>query len=223
MGLSSSKDEAIRGEIGCDSIGTVPCSESSSLMCFEGVCALFVAETEKRCVERCKCYPGYFGEHCQFRDSSILATAGIVGGIIGIFLLIFIGSIIWCCWYTACQSRRKRRRLNQECEREQNLPTDIESNPHLNDASNQRSQSEYSADRPRSGYYEHELCDSINNGNNGRINSNAANIDRLETADSLDSIREATCLLASHQTDHQTTAISMKLPIPHQKTSASPG
>ncbi|VDK23675.1 unnamed protein product [Taenia asiatica] len=204
MGLSSSKDEAIRGEIGCDSIGTVPCSESSSLMCFEGICALFVAETEKRCVERCKCYPGYFGEHCQFRDSSILATAGIVGGIIGIFLLILIGSVIWCCW----------RRLNQECEREQNIPTDIESNPHLNNAPTQRSQSEHLADRPRSGYYEHELCGDMDN---------AANIDRMETADSLDNTREATHLLACHQTDYETTETSIKPPTSHQETSASPG
>ncbi|KAL5970772.1 hypothetical protein TSMEX_001494 [Taenia solium] len=166
MGLSSSKDEAIRGEIGCDSIGTVPCSESSSLMCFEGICALFVAETEKRCVERCN------------------------------------------------QSRRKRRRLNQECEREQNIPTDIESSPHLNNASTQRSQSERLADRPRSGYYEHELCGDMDN---------AVNIDRMETADSLDSTREATRLLACHQTDHETTEISKKPPTSHRETSASPG
>nr|CDS19798.1 epidermal growth factor [Echinococcus granulosus] len=221
MGLSSSKDEVIRGEIGCDSIGTMQCSETSSLMCFEGICALFIAETEKRCVERCKCYPGYFGEYCQFRDSSIFATAGIVGGIIGIFLLIFLGSLIWCCWYLTCHSRRKRHRLNQEWEREQNNPTDIESNPHLSNAPNQRSQSEHLADRPRSGYYEHELCGDMDNGNNG--NDSAVNIDRMETAENPDSTRETSHLLAYDETDHQAMEISIKPPSSHQETSASPG
>ncbi|EUB57446.1 hypothetical protein EGR_07688 [Echinococcus granulosus] len=167
MGLSSSKDEVIRGEIGCDSIGTMQCSETSSLMCFEGICALFIAETEKRCVERCK------------------------------------------------------HRLNQEWEREQNNPTDIESNPHLSNAPNQRSQSEHLADRPRSGYYEHELCGDMDNGNNG--NDSAVNIDRMETAENPDSTRETSHLLAYDETDHQAMEISIKPPSSHQETSASPG
>uniref|UniRef100_A0A5K3F1E8 EGF-like domain-containing protein n=1 Tax=Mesocestoides corti TaxID=53468 RepID=A0A5K3F1E8_MESCO len=192
MGGSASKDEAIRGEIGCDSIGTVLCSEPNSLECFEGVCALFVAETEKRCVERCKCYPGYFGSNCQFRDSSLFATAGIVGGIIGIFVLIFIASVIWCCW----------RRLNGCQERGPNGPGRNVFRPLSNTAPDPESQSHNSLNRPRSGLYEHEL--------NGDFNNDLI-IDQNRAAIGPDGTRETAHLLEFDGTDGRGNPTS-----PHQ-------
>ncbi|VDN99519.1 unnamed protein product [Rodentolepis nana] len=58
MGANTSKDEIFLNEIGCDTIGTVPCNASTSLFCLEGECALYVADFEKKCVEGCKCNPG---------------------------------------------------------------------------------------------------------------------------------------------------------------------
>ncbi|KAM3184359.1 hypothetical protein ACTXT7_008516 [Hymenolepis weldensis] len=54
MGANTSKDEIFRNEIGCDTIGTVPCNDSTTLFCLEGECALYVADFEKKCVEGCK-------------------------------------------------------------------------------------------------------------------------------------------------------------------------
>ncbi|VUZ56629.1 unnamed protein product [Hymenolepis diminuta] len=159
MGANTSKDEIFRNEIGCDTIGTVPCNDSTTLFCLEGECALYVADFEKKCVEGCKCYAGYFGEYCQFREVSLFATAGIVGAIIGVFLLILFVTVIICCW----------RRLNREWEQEYNNPSGAVNS---RTAGNQRNEVENSTDRPRSGYYEHEFFQNPNNNGNRSLYPN---------------------------------------------------
>nr|CUU98043.1 hypothetical transcript [Hymenolepis microstoma] len=163
MGANTSKDEIFRKEIGCDTI--------------EGECALFVADFEKKCVEGCKCYEGYLGEYCQFRSVPLLSAVGIVGTIIGIFLLILFVVLIICC----CQSARKRRRLNREWERRHNNPSEVESSRTTED---RRDILVNSTDRPRSGYYEHEFLQ------NPRDNANRSLYPNLDVSNNgLDSLR----------------------------------
>lgn len=147
-----SRDEALVNEIGCDSIGTVPCNETFNIMCFDGTCALYIAETQKRCEPRCKCYYGYFGSHCQYRNSSLVATAGILGGFACIALILILILIAWCCY----RSRRKR-----QLQADRDAESSYTVRPvRLVPGSNSEWESSRVwrfKKRPRSGYYEHEL------------------------------------------------------------------
>nr|VZI28256.1 unnamed protein product [Spirometra erinaceieuropaei] len=147
-----SRDEALVKEIGCDSVGTVPCNETFNVMCFDGTCALFIAETQKRCEPRCKCYLGYFGSNCQYRNSSLVATAGILGGFACILLILLLVFIAWCCL-----RMRSKRQLEAAREAESSYtvrPVRLVPGP---DSEWESSRVWRFKKRPRSGYYEHEL------------------------------------------------------------------
>ncbi|KAM7542176.1 hypothetical protein Aperf_G00000019609 [Anoplocephala perfoliata] len=112
------------------------------------------------------------------KANSLFATAGIVGGIVGILLLIFTGAVFIYCW----------RRLNREWEREHDNLTGADDSRALE---NQQNEIENLADRPRSGYYEHEFYGDPNG------NLSAPSGDQTGTTDNPSKSKETPNLLGS--------------------------